>query len=77
MEKETKSVEVIQGKKAEGGEADKYEKKEEAKASEVGGRSLSTAYVVCPYCNSIRSIIQSSNTWNRYTCGNCGRDYIA
>ena len=80
MDKETKSVNVIQGKKAEGADADKYEKKEEAKPteqSEAGGRSLSYAYVQCPYCSSIRQIVQSSNTYNSYTCGNCGRVYVA
>lgn len=79
MEKETKSVQVIQGKKAdEAGE--KYEKKEEiqpGEQSEVGGRSLGVALVQCPYCGSIRQIVQSSNTWNTYTCGQCGRDYVA
>ena len=80
MEKETTNVQVIKGKKAEGDEANKYEKKEEVtktEESEAGGRSLAYAFVQCPYCSSIRQIVQSSNTWNTYTCGNCGRDYVA
>ena len=80
MEKETKNIQAIQGRKNEGADKDKYEKKEEvtkADTSEAGGRSLSYQNVICPYCHTVRTIVQSSNTWNSYTCMSCGNTYIA
>ena len=80
MEKETKSVQVIQGKKNEGSDKDKYPKKEEVTksgASEVGGRTFYYSHVVCPYCGTVRNIEQSDRNYYTYTCGSCGNTYVA
>ena len=80
MPKETKPIQVIQGRKAEGADKDKYEKKEEVtkvESSEVGGRSLSYQHVICPHCGTVRTIVYSDNTYNSYTCSNCGNNYVA
>lgn len=80
MAKETKSIQVVQGRKAEGADKDKYEKKEEVtkvETSEAGGRSLSYQHVICPHCGTVRTIVYSDNTYNSYTCATCGGTYIA
>lgn len=80
MAKETKSIQVAQGRKAEGADKDKYEKKEEVKkveSSEVGGRNVSIQNVICPHCGTVRTIPWSDNTYNSYSCSNCGGTYIA
>jgi predicted RNA-binding Zn-ribbon protein involved in translation (DUF1610 family) len=80
MAKETKSIQVVQGRRAEAADKDKYEKKEEVKkveSSEAGGRSLSYQHVICPNCGTVRTIVYSDNTYNSYTCSNCGVTYIA